>query len=66
MIKRPTNIYDQYHAHVYFDGSALAEASSLCQKAGELFGVKVGRVSLLDRTLAGAVNWHLIKPNLIS
>ncbi|NEZ68244.1 4,5-dioxygenase [Leptolyngbyaceae cyanobacterium CCMR0082] len=44
MIKRPTNIYDQYHAHVYFDGSSVAAASSLCQKAGKLFAVKVGRV----------------------
>ena len=44
MTKRPTNIYDRYHAHVYFDENSVASASSLCQQAGELFGVTVGRV----------------------
>lgn len=44
MIKRPTNSYDQYHAHVYFDGNSVEQAAALCQQAGELFGVKVGRV----------------------
>lgn len=44
MIKRPTNNCDRYHAHVYFDEHSLAQASSLCETAGELFGVKVGRV----------------------
>ncbi|MGD1950086.1 MAG: DOPA 4,5-dioxygenase family protein [Leptolyngbyaceae cyanobacterium] len=44
MTKRPTNIYDRYHAHVYFDEHSLAKASSICQQAGELFGVTVGRV----------------------
>lgn len=44
MIKRPINSYDQYHAHVYFDGNSTEKASSLCQRAGELFGVKVGRL----------------------
>ena len=44
MIKRPTNHYERYHAHVYFDESSVALASSICQEAGELFGVTVGRV----------------------
>ena len=44
MTKRPTNVYDKYHAHVYFDGNSIEKAASLCQKAGELFGVNVGRV----------------------
>ena len=44
MIKRPINRYDHYHAHVYFDGFSTDKAASLCQKAGELFGVKIGRV----------------------
>lgn len=44
MTKRPTNDYDRYHAHVYFEETSLEQASSLCEQAGELFGVKVGRV----------------------
>ena len=44
MTKRPVNIYQRYHAHVYFDESSVANASSMCETAGELFGVKVGRV----------------------
>lgn len=44
MTKRPTNSYDHYHAHVYFDEHSVTRASSLCQEAGELFCVKVGRV----------------------
>ena len=44
MTKRPTNIYDSYHAHVYFDEASLELASSLCARAGEVLNVKVGRV----------------------
>lgn len=44
MTKRPTNSYDHYHAHVYFNENSVTKAASMCQKAGELFGVKVGRV----------------------
>jgi len=43
-IKRPTNIHNYYHAHVYFDSETLQFAGDLCAKAGELFGLKVGRV----------------------
>lgn len=42
--QRPTNHYDRYHAHVYFDAASVAMASSLCHQAGELFGIQVGRV----------------------
>jgi DOPA 4,5-dioxygenase len=42
--KRPTNSYDNYHAHVYFDEHSLEVASALCNKTNEHFGVKVGRV----------------------
>ena len=42
--KRPVNTHKAYHAHVYFDNETLEFASSLLKKAGELFGVKVGRV----------------------
>jgi aromatic ring-cleaving dioxygenase len=42
--KRPVNIPKVYHAHVYFNDETLEFASNLCEKAGELFGLKVGRV----------------------
>ena len=43
-IRRPVNNHKAYHAHVYFGQDTLESASGLCQKAGELFGLKVGRV----------------------
>ena len=43
MIQRPENVYPKYHAHVYFDQSTLELAQSVCDRAGELFGVAVGR-----------------------
>jgi len=44
MTKRPTNTYDRYHAHVYFDEASVEKASTLCAGAGDRFGVVVGRV----------------------
>ncbi|MDA7085736.1 DOPA 4,5-dioxygenase family protein [Pseudomonas sp. SA3-5] len=44
MTKRPSDDHLQYHAHVYFDGQSLALATSICEQAGELFAVKVGRI----------------------
>lgn len=44
MTKRPENIYARYHAHVYFGPGTVEQARALCEKAGELFGVAVGRV----------------------
>ena len=44
MTQRPENLYANYHAHVYFGPATVAQARSLCQRAGELFGVVVGRV----------------------
>ena len=44
MIQRPTNIFDQYHAHVYFGPTTVAQARALCEEAGRLFGIGVGRV----------------------
>ncbi len=44
MTKRPSNKYERYHAHVYFDESSLEKASHLCEKAGKLSGVSVGRI----------------------
>ena len=40
----PVNVHKVFHAHVYFDADTLAFATELCQQAGELFGVQVGRV----------------------
>ncbi|OUS29208.1 4,5-dioxygenase [Gammaproteobacteria bacterium 45_16_T64] len=42
--KRPINIHKGYHAHVYFDRDTLEFASNLCEEAGSLFGLKIGRV----------------------
>jgi len=44
MTKRPTNNYERYHAHVYFDQDSVEKASSICHQAGELFSIQVGRV----------------------
>ena len=44
MTRRPENLYSHYHAHVYFGPETVAQARALCQQAGELFGVAVGRV----------------------
>ena len=44
MTKRPTNSYEHYHAHVYFDATSLDQAAAICHQAGELFGLQVGRV----------------------
>lgn len=40
----PVNIHAAYHAHVYFDADTVEQARTLCQEAGRLFGVQVGRV----------------------
>ncbi|WP_281646898.1 DOPA 4,5-dioxygenase family protein [Parendozoicomonas sp. Alg238-R29] len=42
--KRPVNCHKAYHAHVYFDRQTLEFAEKLCLEAGDLFGLKVGRV----------------------
>lgn len=44
MTKRPTNVYERYHAHVYFDDRSLEQATLICQKARELFDVQMGQV----------------------
>lgn len=33
-----------YHAHVYYDLATREQAVTLCTKAGELFGVRIGRM----------------------
>jgi len=42
--KSPVNIHTYYHAHVYFDQESLSQAIELCELAGQLFNVKIGRV----------------------
>ncbi len=44
MIQRPENLYTRYHAHVYFGPGTVEQARTLCEKAGALFGIAVGRV----------------------
>ncbi len=44
MIKRPQNVHDRYHAHVYFDAGTVAQARALCEQAAAKFGVVMGRV----------------------
>lgn len=43
-VKRPVNLHQGYHAHVYFDGDTVEFATRLCLQAGELFGLRVGRI----------------------
>jgi len=42
--RAPINSHDYYHAHVYFEQATLEFATNLCDKAGDLFSLKVGRV----------------------
>ncbi|RYY99854.1 MAG: 4,5-dioxygenase [Comamonadaceae bacterium] len=44
MPRRPANVHAAYHAHVYFDADTVAQARALCEEAGRLFQVTVGRV----------------------
>jgi len=43
-LKPPMNRHDDYHAHLYFEQETLAFAKYLCEKAGDLFTLQVGRV----------------------
>lgn len=33
-----------YHAHVYFDASTIDQARALCERAAQMFELKMGRV----------------------
>ncbi len=44
MIKRPENLHDRYHAHVYFDEESVEQARALCEQAAAQFGAAMGRV----------------------
>jgi aromatic ring-cleaving dioxygenase len=43
-LKYPINIHDHYHAHVYFEQETLEFSTKLCQEAGDLFTLQIGRV----------------------
>lgn len=55
MTQRPENLYPRYHAHVYFGPDTVAQARALCQQAGELFRVAVGRVH--EREIGPHPHW---------
>lgn len=42
--KRPENVHANYHAHVYFGPDTLEHGCWLCATAGEIFGLRVGRI----------------------
>ena len=42
--KRPVNIHQHYHAHLYFDAETLVFATNLSQQIANKFPLKVGRV----------------------
>jgi aromatic ring-cleaving dioxygenase len=44
MARPPVNVHPAYHAHVYFDAGSVGQARALCEEAGRLFNVPVGRV----------------------
>lgn len=44
MSRHPVNVHSAWHAHVYFDAATVDQARALCQQAGQLFKVAVGRV----------------------
>lgn len=44
MPRRPVNVHDAYHAHIYFGPETVEQARALAQEAGQRFKVAVGRV----------------------
>ena len=54
-----------FHAHVYFDADSYEQAEELCQRAGELFNLRVGE--MLDRPVGPLPMWSrqlLFTPDL--
>ncbi|MBI1398020.1 MAG: 4,5-dioxygenase [Betaproteobacteria bacterium] len=41
--RRPVNVHEAYHAHVYFDPATADAARRLCTEAANRFGLEVGR-----------------------
>ena len=44
MVRRPENLFAQYHAHIYFGPRTLAQGRALCMQAGEELPVVLGRI----------------------
>src|SRR5262245_6274749 len=44
MFRRPQNLFEKYHAHVYFAEGTVEQARELCTQAAARFGVEMGRV----------------------
>jgi aromatic ring-cleaving dioxygenase len=44
MPRRPENVYERYHAHVYFDAGTVEQARALCQRVADECSVAMGRV----------------------
>ena len=42
MTRRPSNIHERHHAHVYFGAASAAQPAALCEAAGARFGLPVG------------------------
>ena len=43
MSHRPVNLYQRYHAHVYFDAASYQQARQFYETAGRRFDLRVGR-----------------------
>jgi DOPA 4,5-dioxygenase len=54
-VRRPQNLHERYHAHVYFDASTLEQARALCEQAAQRFGVAMGRVH--QKTVGPHPHW---------
>ncbi len=42
-IKRPINLHNNYHAHVYFDSESEKVARGVCDQIAQNFDLKIGR-----------------------
>lgn len=54
-IKRPINVHQKYHAHLYFDHDTLDFATQLGQQVAEKFSLKVGTVH--QKSVGPHVRW---------
>ncbi|HEY8049863.1 MAG TPA: DOPA 4,5-dioxygenase family protein [Ramlibacter sp.] len=57
MTRRPVNVHDAYHAHIYFGPGTVEQARSLAHEAGERFKVAVGRVH--ERNVGPHPQWSV-------
>ena len=54
-IKRPINIHQDYHAHLYFENETLELATNICNQVGARFGLQIGTVH--QRTVGPHPKW---------